>query len=158
MVAVIVLFISQVEVWDHVCLFCLFRILVILEKCLFLIQGHTTHNNYVAAVIILFISQVEVWDHVCLKLPKRLVGTPLLKDIIIPTVKQEVGQMLQDIASGVGVKSALKRGAKRAGKSPMRKATNRIMNGKGQKRKRKQNPNTALSALLKGINSAKRRR
>ena len=88
----------------------------------------------------------------------KTIGTPLLKDIIIPTVKQEVGQVLQDIASGVGVKSALKRGAKRAGKSLARKATNRIMNGKGRKRKRKQNPNTALSALLKGINSAKRRK
>ena len=41
----------------------------------------------------------------------EMIGTPLLKDIIIPTVKQEVGQVLQDIASGVDVKSALKRGA-----------------------------------------------
>ena len=88
----------------------------------------------------------------------KTIGTPLLKDIIIPTVKQEVGQVLQDIASGVGVKSALKHGAKRAGKSLVRKATNRIMSGKGRKRKRKQNPNTALSALLKGKNSAKRRK
>ena len=32
------------------------------------------------------------------------------------------------------------------------------MSGKGGKRKHKQNPNTALSALLKGINSAKRRK
>ena len=63
--------------------------------------------------------------------------------------------MLQDIASGVGVKSELKCGAKRAGKLLVRKATNRIMSGKGRKRKRKQNPNTALSAFLKGINSAK---
>ena len=63
--------------------------------------------------------------------------------------------MLQDIASGVGLKSALKRGMIRAGKLLVRKATNGIMSGKGQKRKRKQNPNTALSALLKGINSAK---
>ena len=87
----------------------------------------------------------------------KTIGTPLLKDII-PTVKQEAGQVLQDIASGVGVKSALKRGTKRAGKSLVRKATNRIMSGKGRKRKRKQNPNTALSALLKGINSAKQRK
>ena len=128
-----------------------------MEKCLFLIQGHTTHNNYTVAVIILFISQVEVWDHICLKFAKTI-GTPLLKDIFIPTVKREAGQVLQDIASGVGVKSALKRGTKRAGKSLVRKATNRIMSGKGRKRKRKQNPNTALSALLKSINSAKRRR
>ena len=85
----------------------------------------------------------------------KTIGTSLLKDIIIPTVKQEAGQVLQDIASGVGVKSALKRGAKRAGKSLVRKATNGIMSGKGRKRKCKQNPNTALSALLKGINSAK---
>ena len=88
----------------------------------------------------------------------KMIGTPLLKDIIIPTVKQEVGQVLQDIASGVGVKSALKHGTKRAGKSLVRKATNRIMSGKGRKRKCKQNPNTALSALLKRINSAKRRK
>ena len=46
----------------------------------------------------------------------KTIGTPLLKDIIIPTVKQEAGQVLQDIASGVGVKSALKHGTKRAGK------------------------------------------
>ena len=57
----------------------------------------------------------------------KTIGTPLLKDIIIPTVKQEAGQVLQDIASGVGVKSALKRGTKRSGKSLVRKATNRIM-------------------------------
>ena len=88
----------------------------------------------------------------------KTISTPLLKDIIIPTVNQEARQVLQDIASGVGVKSALKRGTKRAGKSLVRKATNRIMSGKGRKRKRKQNPNTALSALLKDINSAKRRR
>ena len=88
----------------------------------------------------------------------KTIGTPLLKDIIIPTVKQEVGQVLQDIASGVGVKSALKHGAKRAGKSLVRQATNGIMSGKVWKSKHKQNPNTALSALLKGINSAKRRR
>ena len=88
----------------------------------------------------------------------KTIGTSMLKDIIIPTVKQEAGQVLQDITSGVGVKSALKRGVKRAGKLLMRKATNKIMSGKRQKRKHKQNPNTALSALLKGINSAKRRR
>ena len=87
----------------------------------------------------------------------KTIGTPLLKDII-PTGKQEAGQVLQDIASGVGVKRALKRGAKRAGMSLVRKATNKIMSGKGRKRKPKQNPNTALSALLKGINSAKRRK
>ena len=88
----------------------------------------------------------------------KTIGTPLLKDIIIPTVKQEAGQVLQDIASCVGVNNALKSGAKRAGKSLMRKAANKIMSGKGRERKRKQNKNTALSALLKGINSAKQRR
>ena len=88
----------------------------------------------------------------------KTIGTPLLKDIIIPAVRQEAGQVLQDIASGVGVKSALKRGTKRAGRSLVRKATNKIMSEKGRKRKPKQNPNTALSSLLKGRNSAKRRR
>ena len=43
-------------------------------------------------------------------------GAPLLKDVILPTVEQEAGQVLKDITSGVGLKNALKRGAKRAGK------------------------------------------
>ena len=47
----------------------------------------------------------------------KSVGTPILKDVILPTVKQEAGQVLKDITSGVGVKKALKQGAKRAGKS-----------------------------------------
>ena len=72
----------------------------------------------------------------------KSVGAPLLKDVIIPTVKQEAG------------KSILKRG------------TQRIMQGKGRtrkfvrKRKRDQNPSTALSmlTLLKSTNSPKQRR
>ena len=88
----------------------------------------------------------------------KTIGTPLIKYIVIPTVKQEAVQVLQDIASGVSVKSASKHGMKGAGKSLVRMATNKIMSGKGRKRQCKQNPNTALSALLKGINSAKRRR
>ena len=47
----------------------------------------------------------------------KSVGAPLLKDVILPTVKQEAGQVLKDITSGVGIKRALKQGAKRAGKS-----------------------------------------
>ena len=47
----------------------------------------------------------------------KSVGAPLLKDVILPTVKQEAGQVLKDITSGVGLKKALKQGAKRAGKS-----------------------------------------
>ena len=46
----------------------------------------------------------------------KSVGALLLKDVILPTVKEEAGQVLKDITSGVGVKNALKRGAKRAGK------------------------------------------
>ena len=85
----------------------------------------------------------------------KSVGAPLLKEIILPTVKAEAGQVIQDITSGVGVKNALKRGAKRAGKSILKRGTQHLMKGKGHKRKR--DPSTALS-LLKSINSAKRRR
>ena len=83
-------------------------------------------------------------------------GAPLLKDVILPTVKEEAGQVLKDITSGVGVKNARKRGAKRAGKTILKRGTQRIMKGKG--RKRKCDPSTALSMLLKSINSPKRRR
>ena len=68
----------------------------------------------------------------------KTVGAPLLKDVILPTVKEEAGQVLKDITSGVGVKNALKRGAKRAGKTILK----RVMQGKGRKRKR--DPSTAL--------------
>ena len=94
----------------------------------------------------------------------KSVGAPLLKDVILPTVKQEAGQILKDITSGVGIKRALKQGAKRAGKSILKRGTQRIMQGKGRtrnivrKRKRDQNPSTALSMLLKSINSPKRTR
>lgn len=91
----------------------------------------------------------------------KSVGTPLLKDVILPTVKQEAGQIFKDITSGVGFKNALKQGAKRAGKTILKRGTQRIMQGKGKiirKRKRKQNPSSALSMLLKSINSSKRRR
>ena len=36
----------------------------------------------------------------------KSVGAPVLKDVILPTVKQEAGQILKDITSGVGVKSS----------------------------------------------------
>ena len=94
----------------------------------------------------------------------KSVGAPLLKDVILPAVKQEAGQVLKDITSGVGIKRALKQGAKRAGKSVLKRGTQRIMQGKGRtrnivrKRKREQNPSTALSMLLKSINSPKRTR
>ena len=39
-------------------------------------------------------------------------GAPLLKEIILLTVKVEAGQVIQDITSGAGVKNALKHGAK----------------------------------------------
>ena len=83
-------------------------------------------------------------------------GAPLLKEIILPTVKAEAVQVIQHITSGIGVKNALKRSAKRVGKSILKRGTQRLMKGKGRKRKR--GPSTALSLMLKSINSAKRRR
>ena len=53
----------------------------------------------------------------------KSVGAPLLKDVILPTVKQEAGQVLKDITSSVGIKKALKQGAKRAGKSILKCGT-----------------------------------
>ena len=94
----------------------------------------------------------------------KSVDAPLLKDVILPTVKHEVGKILKDITSGVGIKKALKQGAKRAGKSLLKRGTQRITQGKGRtrnivrKRKRDQNPSKALSMLLKNINSPKRTR
>ena len=92
----------------------------------------------------------------------KSMGAPLLKDVILPTVKQEAGQVLKDITSGVGIKRALKQGAKRAGKSILKRGTQLTMQGKGRTRnivrKRKRDPSTALSMLLKSINSPKRTR
>ena len=85
----------------------------------------------------------------------KSVGAPLLKEIILPTVKAEAGQVIQDITSRVGVKNALKRGTKCAGKSILKRGTQHLMKGKGRKGKR--DPSTALSQMLKSINSAKRR-
>ena len=85
----------------------------------------------------------------------KSVGAPLLKEIILPTVKVEAEQVIQDITSRVGVKHALKRGAKRAGKSILKRGMQRLIKGKG--RKRKHNPSTALSLMLKSINSTKHR-
>ena len=64
----------------------------------------------------------------------KSVGAPLLKDAILPTVKQEAGQVLKDITSGVGIKKALKQGAKRAGKSKsiLKCGTQHITQGKGR--------------------------
>ena len=86
----------------------------------------------------------------------KSVGAPLLKDVILPTVKEEASQVLKDITSGVGMKNAFRHGAKCAGKTILERGTQRIMQGKGRKRKR--NPSTALSLLLKSINSPKQRR
>ena len=82
-------------------------------------------------------------------------GAPLLKDFILPTVKEEAGQVLKDIMSGVEVKNALKRGAKRAGKTILKRGIQCIMQGKGCPHKRKCEASTALSMLLKGINNPK---
>ena len=86
------------------------------------------------------------------------VGAPLLKEVILPTVKEEAGQVIKDITSGVGVKKALRKGAKRAGKSILKRGTQQLMQGKGHSCKRKHDPSTALSMMLKRINSAKHRR
>ena len=56
----------------------------------------------------------------------KSVGAPLLKEIILPTVKVEAGQVIKDIMSRVGVKNALKRGAKRAGKSILKSQEHRV--------------------------------
>ena len=86
----------------------------------------------------------------------RSVGAPLLEEVILLTVKAEAGQVIKDITSGVGVKNALKHGAKHAGKSILKRGTQRLKKGKGRKRKR--DPSTALNLMLKSINSAKHRR
>ena len=87
-------------------------------------------------------------------------GAHLLKDVILPTVKQKARQVLKDITSGVGIKKALKQG----GKSILKRGTQHIMQGKGttckivRKRKWNKNPSAALSMLLKIINSPKQSR
>ena len=63
--------------------------------------------------------------------------------------------MIKHITSGVGVKSALRSGAKHAGKSILKRGTQHLMKGKGHTRKRKHDPSTALSLMLRSINSAK---
>ena len=63
------------------------------------------------------------------------VGAPLLKEIILPTVKAEAGQVIKDITSRVGVKNALKHGAKHAGKSILKRGMQRLMKGKGREKK-----------------------
>ena len=83
---------------------------------------------------------------------------PLLKEIILPTVKAEAGKVIKYITSGVGVKNALQRGAKRARKSILKRETQRLMKGKGRTQKRKHNSTKALRLMLKSINSAKHRR
>ena len=45
----------------------------------------------------------------------KSVGAPLLKEIILLTIKAEAGQVIKDITSGVGVINAIKSGAERAG-------------------------------------------
>ena len=80
-------------------------------------------------------------------------GAPILKDVTLPTVKEEAGQVLKDITSGVGLRNALKRGAKCTRKTILKGGTQRIMQGK--ERKQKRDSSTALSMLLK---SPKQRR
>ena len=67
----------------------------------------------------------------------KSVGAPLLIEIIVPTVNAEAGQVIKDITSGVGVKNALNRGAKRARQSSLKRGTQLLMKGKGRTRKRK---------------------
>ena len=92
----------------------------------------------------------------------KSVGAPILEDVILPTVKQEAGQVFKDITSGVCVKKAQR--AKRAEKSILKSGTQRIIQGKGRicntvrKQKWDQNPSTALFMLQKSINTPKHRR
>ena len=67
----------------------------------------------------------------------KSVGTLLLKEFILPTVKAKDAQVIKDITSGVGVKNALKSGAKHAGKSVLKRGTLCLMKGKGRTRKRR---------------------
>ena len=87
----------------------------------------------------------------------KSVGAPLFTKIILLSVNAEAGQVIKDITSGVGVRNALKRGAKHAGKSILKRGTQRLMKGKGGTHKRKHNPSKALSLMLKSINSTEHR-
>ena len=62
------------------------------------------------------------------------VGASILKDVILSTVKQEARQVFKEITSSVGIKKALKKGAKRARKSVVKCGTQHIMKGKGRTR------------------------
>ena len=84
----------------------------------------------------------------------KSVGAPLLKEIILLTVKAEAGQVIKDISGEVGIKKALKQGTKRAGKSILKHGTQCIMQGKSHTHKRKHDPSAASSMILKSINSA----
>ena len=59
----------------------------------------------------------------------KSVGTPLLEEITLPTVKKEAGKVIKVMTSGVGVKNAFKNGAKRAWKSILKRGTQRLMKG-----------------------------
>ena len=83
------------------------------------------------------------------------VGAPLLKEIILPIVKAEAGQVIKDITGSAGVKNTLKRRAKDAGKSIFKRGMQRLIKSKG--RKRKCDPSRALSLMLRSTNSAKHR-
>ena len=73
----------------------------------------------------------------------KSVGVPLLKEIILLTVKTEAGQVIKDITSRVGMKNVLKRGAKHAGKSILMRGSQLLMKGKGRTCKRKSDLFTA---------------
>ena len=62
-------------------------------------------------------------------------GVPILKDVILPTVKQEAGQVLKDITSGACTIMAMKQGAKRARKSILKHGMQHMMQSKGITRK-----------------------
>ena len=57
----------------------------------------------------------------------KSVDVPLLREIILLTVKAEAGHVIKDITSGVGMKNALKRGTKPAGKSVLKRGTQHLM-------------------------------
>ena len=61
---------------------------------------------------------------------------PFMKNIVLPVIKDEAGQLIQDVTSGKGLKASLKNSAKRAGKRVITKS----LTGKGRKKTKKRQP------------------
>ena len=60
-----------------------------------------------------------------------------MKNIVLPVLKDEAGQLIQDVTSGKGLKNSLVSSAKRVGKRTVTK----VLTGKGKRRKRKSTAN-----------------